>query len=78
MDTLWKIDPVCVVRIFFFFFGWIYKGFTELFFCWPFKQIREKRKKEKTTLKLKSYTNLGKKRKNHIKTRVLQAQTPLG
>ena len=55
MDTLWKIDPVCVVRIFFFFFGWIYKGFTELFFCWPFKQIREKRKKEKTTLKLESY-----------------------
>ena len=54
MDTLWKIDPVCVVRIFFF-FGWIYKGFTELFFCWPFKQIREKRKKEKTTLKLESY-----------------------
>ena len=54
MDTLWKIDPVCVVRIFLF-FGWIYKGFTELFFCWPFKQIREKRKKEKTTLKLESY-----------------------
>ena len=72
MDTLWKIDPVCVVRIFLF-FGWIYKGFTELFFCWPFKQIREKRKKEKTTLKLKSYTNLGKERKKEKTTLKLES-----